>query len=624
MKTLNTLFTKGCMVLASAALLTTGCTDDFLKQDPLSFYNPENTYTTESGLQAAMAMCDYGLKEMLMDGNGNVLPMASLYFMTDLGLYAKTDAGDMQDDFANKITPTSGMKGGGDENAMSRFWDRTWNSVTFANTIISNVDKVEGLDPTLRDEYLGRAYFHRAYAYYHGVLLFGDIPLITKLIEVPKQNYKSTSKEAIFQMLVHDLEFAVEHVPPQKEIGYIGTVNQEACMQLLIKCYLVVGEYAKAEELPSKIYDRSALPIVRLFGVENKAQEDDEEDTEIFMERLEDECKNMLSAVMSKLDIISQMIMVGYSPDNKNDLRRGALVVRWEKSSGGVISLFGMDSTTDEGRKLKKSADKMGYHWYEKALTAMLERQNIESSSVDDFRMIPENNLFYKGGRPASISSSQLLRYRNIGELLTEEKIYSIRPLGRIQQSRWFLNFLTRSSVDGPQWYGYLRQSEFYLKRNFEEILVDLVLNILSGKAMSVPGYSTPVVLHGDPGSGKSVILGALAYRVFMKKVNPVIFIHKKELNLGTDLEELDQMMQDIENAGEADTRILLIWDGAAYRNVEKNAKNFARQLDNRGRRFVLVCSAYRNVAFGNSGRSAYRGVYSYASEGLSVKSNHS
>lgn len=89
MKTINTIFTKGCMVLASAALLTTGCTDDFLKQDPLSFYNPENTYTTESGLQAAMAMCDYGLKEMLMDGNGNVLPMASLYFMTDLGLYAK-------------------------------------------------------------------------------------------------------------------------------------------------------------------------------------------------------------------------------------------------------------------------------------------------------------------------------------------------------------------------------------------------------------------------------------------------------------------------------------------------------------------------------------------------------
>lgn len=26
------------------------------------------------------------------------MPMASLYFMTDIGLYGKTDAGDMQDD----------------------------------------------------------------------------------------------------------------------------------------------------------------------------------------------------------------------------------------------------------------------------------------------------------------------------------------------------------------------------------------------------------------------------------------------------------------------------------------------------------------------------------------------
>lgn len=267
MKTINTIFVKGCMVLASAALLTTGCTDDFLKQDPLSFYNPQNTYTTESGLKSALAMCDYGLKEMLMDGNSNILPMASLYFMTDIGLYAKTDAGNIQDDFANKITPTSGMKGGGDENAMQRFWDRTWNSVTFANTIISNVDKVEGLDQTLHDEYLGRAYFHRAYAYYHGVLLFGDIPLITKLIEVPKQNYKSTSKEAIFQMLVHDLEFAVEHVPSQKDINYIGTVNQEACMQLLIKCYLVVGEYQKAEQMATDLINNHGLALMETtFG----------------------------------------------------------------------------------------------------------------------------------------------------------------------------------------------------------------------------------------------------------------------------------------------------------------------------------------------------------------------
>lgn len=260
MKKMNKLV-KGCMVLASAAMLAS-CSDSFLEQDPLSFYNPGNTYVTESGLRSAMAMCDLGLKEMLMDGNGNVLPIASLYFMTDIGLYAKTDAGFFMDDFANKITPTDGMKGGGDENSMSRFWDRGWTSIKFANTVLSYVDQVKGLNEKVRDEYKGRAYFHRAYGYYHQVLLFGDIPLVTKIIEVPKQNYKSTNKEAIFQMLVRDLEFAVQNVPAQKDMPYMGTVNQEACMQLLIKCYLVTGEYKKAEDMATDLINNHGLKLM--------------------------------------------------------------------------------------------------------------------------------------------------------------------------------------------------------------------------------------------------------------------------------------------------------------------------------------------------------------------------
>ena len=261
MKNIKNLY-KGCMAMASFAVLATSCSDSFLEQDPLSFYEPTATYTTEAGLQSALAMCDLHYKTMLMDGNGNVLPIASVYFMTDIGLYAKTDAGSPMDDFANKITPTSGMASGGDANAMQRFWDQSWTGIKYANTVLSYVDKVEGLDDAVRNAYKGRAYFHRAYKYYHLSLLFGDVPLITKIIEVPKQNYKSTSKEAIFDMLVHDLEFAVEHVPAQKDMPYWGAVNQEACMQLLIKCYLVAGEYKKAETMASDLINNHGLALM--------------------------------------------------------------------------------------------------------------------------------------------------------------------------------------------------------------------------------------------------------------------------------------------------------------------------------------------------------------------------
>ena len=67
----------GCLAIVSMVLLT-NCSDSFLKQDPLSFYEPTTTYTTEAGLQSALAMCDLHYKTMLMDGNGNVLPIASV------------------------------------------------------------------------------------------------------------------------------------------------------------------------------------------------------------------------------------------------------------------------------------------------------------------------------------------------------------------------------------------------------------------------------------------------------------------------------------------------------------------------------------------------------------------
>ena len=178
-------------------------------------------------------------------------------------MYAKTDmGGGFQDNFDAKLTPTSGMAGGGDANYMQRFWDQGFSMVKYANTILSYIDNVKGLDDATRDAYKGRAYFHRAYAYYNLALQFGDIPLVTKLISVPKRNYTSSSKEAIFKMLVHDLEFAVEHVPAQANMAYVGQVNQEGCMHLLVKCYLAVGEYAKAEAVATDLINNHGLKLM--------------------------------------------------------------------------------------------------------------------------------------------------------------------------------------------------------------------------------------------------------------------------------------------------------------------------------------------------------------------------
>ena len=60
---------KGGLTLVAMASMMASCGDKFLEQDPLSFYEPATTYSTEAGLQAALAQCDKQLKTYRIDGN---------------------------------------------------------------------------------------------------------------------------------------------------------------------------------------------------------------------------------------------------------------------------------------------------------------------------------------------------------------------------------------------------------------------------------------------------------------------------------------------------------------------------------------------------------------------------
>lgn len=242
---------KSLILLAGTTMLATSCSDDFLKQDPLSFYEPKTTFATESGVNAALAMGDRLLRGITVhySGGSNNIPLSTEYFFSELALFGKTDVGAaFCDDWATKLTPTTFISDGGNANsAIGYFWNQGYSGVKYANTVISNIDAVEGMAQDKKNQFKGQAYFQRAWHYSYLVFQFGDIPLVTKILEVPKQNYKSTKKEAILDMLVSDMEKAVQWVPNQKDLTYVGQVNKGACRVLLSKLYLATGQWKKAE-----------------------------------------------------------------------------------------------------------------------------------------------------------------------------------------------------------------------------------------------------------------------------------------------------------------------------------------------------------------------------------------
>lgn len=271
------IISRSIAILTGTAILAS-CSDDFLAQDPLSFYEPTSTFSTESGLQAALAMCDRHLRNYwtYYSSSANNVPISTEYMFSDISVFGWTDVGgNLQDDLAKKITPTSFLLNATNSvNHIGFFWDETYTGIKYANTILSYIDKVEGLSEEKKDEYKGRAYFHRAYRYYNLVFQFGNVPLITKIIETPKQNYRSTKKEAILEMLVSDMEKAINWVPDQKDMAYQGMVNKGACRVLLTKLYLATGQWEKAEQQADILIEQSGYSLMKEnFGTELKSGE---------------------------------------------------------------------------------------------------------------------------------------------------------------------------------------------------------------------------------------------------------------------------------------------------------------------------------------------------------------
>lgn len=254
------------ILLATGVVVLASCSRDFLDPDPLSFYEPETTFTTESGLQATIAMADKTLRNFLIHYNGayNSVPFGTEYVFSDMAKYGKTDASNTAADYAKIIVPTGSFATGTNDGVyLGFYWDEGYNGIKYANTVLTYIDNVEGLDEDVKNKYKGQALFHRAFRYLNLVYQYGDVPLVTKILEVPKQNYYSTKKEAIIEMITADMENAVAWVPEQSELAYKGLVNKAACRQLLIKCYLASGRFAEAEAQANILIEQSGYSLMQ-------------------------------------------------------------------------------------------------------------------------------------------------------------------------------------------------------------------------------------------------------------------------------------------------------------------------------------------------------------------------
>lgn len=119
-------------------------------------------------------------------------------------------------------------------------WVTLYNIISQANVIIENIDKVSYTSKTTRDQYLGEAYFVRAWCYFNLVRLWGDVPIITNFIaslDDPQLYPARAPKSEVFDLIKSDIKNAND-LYASKTIASRSRVSRAAILMLKTDIYL--------------------------------------------------------------------------------------------------------------------------------------------------------------------------------------------------------------------------------------------------------------------------------------------------------------------------------------------------------------------------------------------------
>lgn len=156
---------------------------------------------------------------------------------------------------------------------LGAMYNRVFFQVGLANEFLRETTDAKlqsrGVGAQLRadiQQYRAEARFLRALSYWHGIDLFGDIPLVTEENALGSSAPQQATRAAIFTFVVDELN-AVRGSLPAAGAGQYGRADQAAVDMLLAKLYLNAevytgaGRYADARTAAERVINSAAFQL---------------------------------------------------------------------------------------------------------------------------------------------------------------------------------------------------------------------------------------------------------------------------------------------------------------------------------------------------------------------------
>ena len=138
------------------------------------------------------------------------------------------------------------------------FWPRLYQVVRGANETLRELEALEEQDPGVKEEIEARARFIRAFAYYHLVRLFGDVPYLDETTTTADASIASrTSVDIVYESIVADFEYAKEWLPDSRANRTLP--SKAAAGAYLASVHLTRGDYQSAYNEATDVIDNKGL-----------------------------------------------------------------------------------------------------------------------------------------------------------------------------------------------------------------------------------------------------------------------------------------------------------------------------------------------------------------------------
>ncbi|WP_127132825.1 RagB/SusD family nutrient uptake outer membrane protein [Pseudoflavitalea rhizosphaerae] len=223
------------ILIGVTMLLSVGCSK-FLEEDPAGFISPDKYYTTEEQVQAAVNGAYTGLDDIFTTDIGvAVSPSFLLEYLTGYSFRLRP-GGNADNQFLrlDPIDPANGY--------LENWWKAVYYPVENCNSVIGNLSRTTFLTEAAKKKFLGEIYFLRAWYYFMGVRLFGDIPLkTTPTTDFTNVHIPKAKQEEIYDQIVADLKMAEQSGLSWTDAS--GRVSLGAVKSLLAKVYITMAGY---------------------------------------------------------------------------------------------------------------------------------------------------------------------------------------------------------------------------------------------------------------------------------------------------------------------------------------------------------------------------------------------